>query len=190
MQTRRTGRLCRPIAAAALAFALGLASPAAAAPTDCPLDPSEPLRPGATAVDPGLIRDLILWIGDHTVYDVSALITEPPEVEFCGVGEHIPYGKVGEIIVEADLRATYDRAARRIFLILPWSADSPRDRAVLLHELVHWVQFRSASWPCPQAVEEQAYALQAAWLEEQGVIVDWDWFDIYLRSRCPWDVHP
>jgi len=38
--------------------------------------------------------------------------------------------------------------------------------------------------------EWEAYKLQEAWLAEQGLASGFDWPQIFLLSRCPWDVHP
>ncbi|WP_343116426.1 DUF6647 family protein [Ostreiculturibacter nitratireducens] len=173
----------------ALMLAQAIATPAAAQTPECHVDPQEPPLPAAGTVDPALVRELTLWIGENSQYDVSALITEPPEVNFCHEGEHVHYGKA-EFVVEQDMRAAYDPSARSIYLVLPWSAEAPRDRAVLVHELFHWVQLESREWPCYQALEIGAYGIQARYLREHGLTVDWDWFDIYLRARCPTEVHP
>jgi hypothetical protein len=61
---------------------------------------------------------------------------------------------------------------------------------VLLHELVHAVQFDNRSWDCLGAPEWQAYKMQEAWLAEHGISADFDWLLIYMQSRCPRDIHP
>jgi hypothetical protein len=91
---------------------------------------------------------------------------------------------------EPGIRALYDGTWRRIYLVEPWSAELIADQARLLHELIHDVQFLNAEWLCPQEPEWEAYRLTADWLEEHGVVPDFDWFEVYLLSRCPSDHHP
>ena len=58
-------------------------------------------------------------------------------------------------------------------ILLPESFDpaDPSDRALLVHEAVHAVQYqsgRAAQVRCPGQLEDQAYAIQARWLRQQG----------------------
>jgi hypothetical protein len=113
-----------------------------------------------------LVLSLLTWIGTAGGYPVPA---EPPGVEFvaprfiwdtmcegrpCGVGAM--YRRGGRVVY-VDERL---RPARNLF-----------DSAVLLHELVHYVQDASGRFPgrdCRTwvAQEREAYTLQAAWLRE------------------------
>jgi hypothetical protein len=153
-------------------------APRPAVDADCPPD-----APGA------LVRRLLGWLAAHSDYDTGRAAADPPEIRFCRSGEVIRY-EGHDILVEPDLRAAFDLRARRIYLVLPWRADDPRNVSALLHELIHDVQFAARDWPCPQATEWEAYRLQAAWLEEQGIDPGFDWFGIHMRARCPGDVHP
>lgn len=163
----------------ALLFALSLASTAQAAPS-CPL-----ATPAAMADE--RIPELLSWIETHSPYRVGTLPL--PRVAFCNPGETIPY-EGHEALVYPQLRAAYDLKADRIYLVRPWSVYDAHDLSVLLHELVHYLQFQAHSWPCPQAAEWEAYQLQAAWLATKGIDAGFDWTQIGLMSRCPRDVHP
>lgn len=136
-----------------------------------------------------LIADLLRWIGGATGYDITAALAKPPEIDFCITGEVIPY-EDDIMTVPDDLRAAYDWPNRRILLVRPWTADDPRDRAALLHELIHHVQLLNRSYECPQAPEWEAYKLQEAWLAENRIEAGFDWLVIYMASRCPRDHHP
>jgi hypothetical protein len=150
--------------------------------------------PFETCIAPGqpsarLMRDLIDWIARHSTHDVSAVNSSLPAVTFCQTGEVIDY-EGRHMVVDRSLNAAYDELARRIWLVLPWSAGNRWHVSILLHELVHDVQFQSRSWPCPQASEEEAYRLQHDWLAEQGIASGFNWFAIQMRARCPRDIHP
>lgn len=144
----------------------------------CPAPASDPVVPEA------LFGELVGWIAMHTMYDVSDLYRHPPEISFCQVGEWITYDGF-EIRVEPELNAAYAAADRKVHLVQPWSATDAYDRSVLLHEYVHVVQLANRDWPCVGAPEMEAYLLQARYLEENGIVPDFDWGSIYLLSICP-----
>jgi hypothetical protein len=136
------------------------------------------------AVPEKLVQDLIEWIGAHSDYDIRVVRADPPEIRFCRTGEVITYDGT-DLQVDALMLAAYDLGARRIYLVEPWSVTEIRSQARLLHELIHDVQFANRTWACSQASEMEAYRLTDAWLAAQGLESGFDWFRIYLLSRCP-----
>lgn len=140
-------------------------------------------------VQPSLIDSLLDWVELNTQYDVSQTMSDPPVVDFCKVGELIEY-EDRQVIVDTHLNAAYDSQRRRINIVGQWSPDNIRDQSILLHELVHDVQLQNREWYCLQQPEWEAYQLQDAWLQEQGVDSGFDWLYIYFLSRCPRDHHP
>ncbi len=87
--------------------------------------------------------------------------------------------------------ALYSIDRHEIYLSTSWNTDDLRDRSVLLHELVHHLQIlNKVKVDCPALYDRQAYALQAAWLREQGIdepysFLRLDEFTIYTTTRCP-----
>jgi hypothetical protein len=165
---------CRSLIACAL---LALAQ-AASAEATCAPGPLSPRVPEA------LFNELVGWIATHTMYDVGVTWKNPPEIVFCAVGDIIAY-EGHDLLVDPALRAAYDLPARRIHLVEPWSPDSLADRSILLHELIHDVQLLNRDWPCLAAPEWEAYRLQDLWLQEQSVILPFDWPAIRRLSECP-----
>ena len=131
-----------------------------------------------------LLTDLTVWIALNTMYDVSPIYPDPPQIVFCDVGEVVPYEEA-EIIVDPVLRAAYDLRAQRIYLVRPWSLERDYDVSVLLHELIHAVQLGNRDWPCPGAPEFEAYWLQDKWLAQRNMDVGFDWSAIRRLSTCP-----
>ena len=90
----------------------------------------------------------------------------------------------------ASVTALYSRATKTVYLREGWRADDLRDRATLLHELVHHVQeTRRLSYPCVAARERDAYYLQLQWLREHGVsdpyaFLEINEFTILVYSMC------
>ena len=133
--------------------------------------------------DRQLIVSLTDWIAQHTPYDVSLTAATPPLIRFCRMGEAIRYeGKV--VVVEPYLQAAYDLKSRIIYLVAPWHASRIEDQAILLHELIHDVQFSARKWDCLQQPEYEAYSLHAKWLEEHGLAAPFDLSQVFIRSRC------
>jgi hypothetical protein len=165
----------------ALTLTFGLMPGFANEPWICPSDD------GVPKVSQTLYADLVGWIALHTVYDVSRTWYEPPEIVFCSAGDIIAY-EGRDVLVDPALRAAYDLPARRIHIVLPWSPDGLIDRSILLHELIHDVQLQNRDWDCVGAPEWEAYRLQDQWLQEQCVILPFDWPAIRRLSECPRDV--
>ncbi len=133
-----------------------------------------------------LIATLLAWIS----VQIGAVPPDPPQVRF--VPQHalveLAYGvRAPE---DPSVIALYHRESRTVYLSDTWSASDLRDRAALVHELVHHVQEATGMrYPCLAARERLAYDLQAQWLKENGVedpyaFLEIDEFTIALRSAC------
>ncbi len=136
-----------------------------------------------------LVGELLDWVSDHTKYDVATVRSDVPEISFCRTGDNIVYHDE-HMIVESDTEALYDTRNRKIYLVGTWNADRPNDVSVLLHELIHAVQFDNRTWRCLGQPEWEAYKLQEKWLAERGIKANFDWLVIYMISRCTKDIHP
>lgn len=141
------------------------------------------------SVAPALIESLLVWIGEHSRYDVTPALSNPPTVGFCRPGMMVEYEQE-DLVVERPLVAFYDIEKRHIFLVEPWHPDEINNVSTLLHELTHDVQHLNKDWPCWGKAEWEAYKLQERWLLEQGRTPDFNWADIFLQSLCPRDIHP
>jgi hypothetical protein len=65
--------------------------------------------------------------------------------------------------------AVYEDRSRTIYLPHGWSAASPAEVSVLVHEMVHHLQnVAKAKYDCPAAREKLAYAAQNEWLKLFG----------------------
>ncbi|HRX36625.1 MAG TPA: hypothetical protein P5337_09515 [Aestuariivirga sp.] len=78
-------------------------------------------------------------------------------------GETIRY-EDSDLLIEDNLRAAYDLKTRTVQIVAPWDGRLLEDQSVLLHELIHDVQFHNRRWDCPRQPEFEAYSLQAKWL--------------------------
>lgn len=66
--------------------------------------------------------------------------------------------------------ALYDDDTNTILLSEAWTAKSPADISVIVHEMVHHMQNQAAlQFECPAAREKLAYTAQEAWLNLYGL---------------------
>ena len=135
-----------------------------------------------------LIDALLEWIGDHSQYDTAnlphpiVLQLTPHELTreyYTGVAHLMPDDGVDERVNA--LYAATDGPYGTIYLLsaefytdvehFDDPMDNPLWREVLLHELVHHVQWQSGAadtWLCPAQGETEAYALGGRYLTGQA----------------------
>jgi hypothetical protein len=98
-------------------------------------------------------------------------------------------GRSAPTDVGQDVHAMYDDFVRTIYLPKGWSATSPADVSLLVHELVHHLQNVAAEkFDCPQAREKSAYRAQSRWLELFGTSLEREFeidaMTLLVRSNC------
>jgi hypothetical protein len=131
-----------------------------------------------------LMLSLLTWLGSHTAHRVdlplpNLVLAEP--YQLC-----VRYGERDKGRCAATrLRGFYDRHLT-IFLHADFDPRSPVDRSRLLHELVHYVQWKNgAHGRCWGELELEAYRLQDAWRAEHGLAPALDPFKaIMLGAAC------
>ena len=88
------------------------------------------------------------------------------------------------------VEALYSERDHSIYLSDGWKADNLRRSSILLHELVHHLQYLNhVKVTCESEYELQAYKLQLAWLGEQGVKDPLDYMGIdpflfFMLGKC------
>lgn len=133
-----------------------------------------------------LLIVLIAWVASAsglppTPSLPSISYASPARLAALSVGKNgIPIGEVA---------AVYDSTTSTIILRPDWRLDRPADVSVLVHELVHHLQFEAGlSYECPEAREAEAYAVQARWLEEFHLDLESsfaiDGLTLLLRTKC------
>jgi hypothetical protein len=85
--------------------------------------------------------------------------------------------------------SVYDPKKREILLPLGWSAITPAEQSVLVHEMVHHLQYSAhIKFNCPQELEPAAYKAQEKWLQLFGKSLEsefgLDGFTILVNSNC------
>jgi hypothetical protein len=129
---------------------------------------------------------LVAWIVAQTHWAFHAI----PAIRL------IPTQKIQKLYAAEDpmsfrIEAFYSKNDRTIYLPDSWNPNALRDRSILLHELVHHLQYlNNVKVTCEFEHDFQAFKLQAAWLSEQGVEYPLDLMGVDLRyvlvlSHCP-----
>jgi hypothetical protein len=137
---------------------------------------------------PKVVADLIAWIVGKTGWTNR----NPPPIEV------LPREQIVKMFSDehsgADgihIEAAYSDDRHILYLSKQWKPESLRDRAILLHELVHHLQdINKIKAACRLEYEKQAYELSIAWLRDNGVkdpyaLLGIDERFIYLMSHCP-----
>ncbi len=133
---------------------------------------------------------LLLWISSHTplAYDGHA----PPEIMRVPHAELIQILYNGEIPQGVDTKTIsiaglYNYLDGKIYLQDDVDLATAEGRAVLVHELVHHLQYYHGldkSVPCIGSLEPAAYAAQRAYLAEHGKQPDFNEPLVIMASMC------
>lgn len=133
-----------------------------------------------------VISALLLWIGAHTGYTVgrfhpNVVMVEP--YRLCRL-----YGEADQVLCrDLRLKGIYNKAYT-IYLRTDFEPESLEDRARLLHELVHWVQWSNGhneKTQCMGQLEVEAYELQDEWRAQFGLRPKSDAFTLLmLEASC------
>lgn len=133
-----------------------------------------------------VISALLFWIGAHTTYHVSQHHPNVAMVEpyrLC-----LLYGVENfELCQSLQLYGIYDKEYT-IYLRYDFDPENVEDRARLLHELVHWVQWSNGhneQNKCMGTLEAEAYGLQDQWRAGFGLKAKADAFSmLMLEASC------
>ena len=127
----------------------------------------------------------MMWISQATGYSIPP----PPNLSFietseemfniaheCNNIENASWCKeyketqdTGDFEAGSNILALYDRKTKTILLKKSWNAESIVDRSILLHELVHHLQYENEIVDrCKGEIEQEAYEVQDEWLKQYG----------------------
>jgi hypothetical protein len=143
-----------------------------------------------------ILTGLLLWIVQNTalVYDANDGLPQVEQVEPRELAVLIFKGEIPAYVSQVDLNraaehleATYRPDTRTIYVRRGIDLASVHGRGVLVHELVHFIQYQQGMHRkvvCANALEEAAYRAQAAYLRQGGVEPVFDGMTIVGRSMC------
>jgi hypothetical protein len=121
----------------------------------------------------------------------------PSEITYFRYGAFSPTDKekvaASQQALPAELRnstvAVYDHKNRAIILPTGWTAITPAEQSMVVHEMVHHLQYVAQfKFACPQEAESAAYKAQNKWLQLFGKSLEsefsLDGFTILANSNC------
>ena len=133
---------------------------------------------------------LLTWIGSHTslAYDGNVLpqIVQVDQHQLVRIlyDGNLPQGlDIDRVTVEG----LYNFRDDKIYLSNRLDLTAIEGQAVLVHELVHYLQYRQGldrSVPCMRALEPAAYAAQVEYLRQHGGRVRFDEAQVLAVSTC------
>lgn len=88
------------------------------------------------------------------------------------------------------LVAVYDHRQKTILISSKIDIHSPYARSVIVHELVHFIQYQQGvnrKADCLNALERDAYAIQACYMDAHHIPKTFNDVTVALRSTC-WDL--
>lgn len=139
-----------------------------------------------------LLLALLAWIGGQTGYAVPTTVEELPAVERldpAAMGRVVYPQASKERLRQRTILGAYDvhkGVNGTIYLSADLDLADEASHEVLVHELVHFLQYRSGkSYRCVGKMEAEAYAVTRAWLAERGLPDHHDDFAIFFASKCP-----
>ena len=134
-----------------------------------------------------LITLLLMWIGQSTMYDVDIdhpnVIMMPPTE----LNEQYNKSTLAKTNHIEELWAYYNTKNQTIYLRADFRQYDPWHKSILLHELLHHVQYHNkVLYQCINQMEEEAWPLQKKYLKEFHNI-DWHYDELWylMISTCP-----
>lgn len=130
-----------------------------------------------------ILTALMIWLGANTTLDTNHDI---PTVLFLSQDEMESMFYKGEDPMPHTLHGLYDSESDTIILPDTWDRRKPWDLAVLLHEMVHYLQDQNGiEFVCMANMEREAWPLQQKYLSEvHGT--DWEYDELWYHmiSTC------
>lgn len=88
-----------------------------------------------------------------------------------------------------EIEAVYNDDTQTIYLLQGWTTQSIKDVSVLVHEMVHHLQFsKGGRYSCPAERERLAYEAQEKWLGQFGKSLEGEFgldpFSLLVKSLC------
>lgn len=161
-----------------------------------------PTPPDARGGAPELLTSIMTWLAANFDLPVSP---DLPKIEFAPPMKLtamrykglMPQGWREDAIRDPSIQAAHQREVVAIYndrtqtIVLPesWTGTTPVERSILVHEMVHHLQYLAKlKYECPAAREKLAYEAQSDWLKLRGLDLETefgvDLFTIFVTSAC------
>jgi hypothetical protein len=137
-----------------------------------------------------LMTALLTWINNNSSFDYK--LDELPIVNMVNSVEiaEIAFGKALPKAIDPDtlgIKGLYNFNNKTIYILDTMDLNTEGDRAILLHELVHFLQYQAGEnndVKCKNELELLAYRLEAKYLHSLNKKIDFDADHIANISQC------
>ena len=134
-----------------------------------------------------ILLALLGWIGavdDDLEYNKAYPL---PEIRYTTNAEMVKMYRPEADPKDHDLWGTYDHGENVIYLREGLDLKTKAGKAVLVHELVHYLQRMQGKWErvrCTAQLEPEAYVIENRYRDEHGLERWVSGFTIFLRGMC------
>lgn len=146
-----------------------------------------------------LVIGLIIWINQHSHFDYdlhhgTPAVRQADQMALAALildDETVLQKKNQHTASFQDfvdqLAAVYDHRQKTILIGSKIDIQSPYAHSVIVHELVHFIQYQQGvnrKADCLNALERDAYDIQARYMDAYHIPKPFDEFTVALRSTC------
>ena len=133
---------------------------------------------------------LLMWISSNTPFAYDG--QDPPAILSADQEQLVRLMYEGEVprgldVASVTVDGLYNYRDGKIYLHEHLDLAMPEGRAVLVHELVHYLQYQKGlekSLPCMRELEPPAYAAQAKYLKQHDRPVPFNELHVLFVSLC------
>jgi len=137
-----------------------------------------------------LLNVLLVWINCNSSFDYH--LNEMPGIKKVNTTQMKDLASGNELPASitprtSHIKGLYNFHSKTIYLLDSFNISNEEDRAILLHEVVHFLQFQYGDdnfFDCKQKLESFAYRLQAKYLYNKNQKIDITGQHIRQASRC------
>jgi|APSaa5957512535_1039671.scaffolds.fasta_scaffold20243_4 hypothetical protein len=131
-----------------------------------------------TASENQLASELLNWINQHSSFDYS--VDQIPKVKTVNARKIAAIafgGALPKAVNPENLKifGLYNFKEKTIYILETIDLNTEKGKAILLHELVHYIQYQSGKDKlvnCIKELEPKAYEIEEAYLNKHGIAVD------------------
>ena len=130
-----------------------------------------------------ILTALMIWLGANTPFDTNHDI---PKILFVTQAQMEEMFYTGSNKMPNTLHGLYDKESDTIILSDQWDRRKSWDMAILLHEMVHYLQDQNnMKFRCTAEMEKDAWPIQQKYLKEKHNHV-WDYDGLWYAviSTC------
>ena len=135
-----------------------------------------------------ILLSLVVWISQHSGLTYNdQLLPDVAHVSNNTLANIMFSGNVPAGYDEYGLMALYNHDNNTIYITDTIDLDTDYGKSVLLHEMVHYLQFtngRNDEVMCLRALENNAYQLQNSFLQSYGYQPAFNEMHIFFKSLC------